>query len=123
MLGRSFDDLDPDHAGLGARSAGVRVDRDAAHPVGLEQDRVREVAERLGVVAGALRCNAKPFGACERDDGRDVLGGLGDSDRGGPLVDREVPGQTGLVPVGVAGADDVARRSWRGAAAGRARAG
>ena len=83
----------------------------------------REVAERAGVVAGALRRDAKPFGARERDDGRDVLGGLGHRDRGGPLVDAQVPGQTSLVPVRVARADDVAVDPVAQRAAGRARAG
>ena len=58
-------------------------------------------------VAGPLGGDPVAVGACELDDRRDVLGRLGVHHRHGPLVDREVPGQAGLVPVDVARGDDV----------------
>ena len=61
-----------------------------------------------GVVAGALGGDAQAALAGELDDGDDVVGGRGDGDRGGALVDGEVPGLAGLVPVGVAGGADAA---------------
>ncbi len=77
VLGSRLDDLDPDHARLGARNPRVRVDRDAAHPLRLEQDRVGHVAHRRGTVARSLRGDAQPVRLRERDDCRNFLGRLG----------------------------------------------
>ena len=67
-----------------------------------------EVAERAGVVAGALRGDAQAVAARVLDDRHDVVGALGEGDERGPLVVREVPRPAGLIPVRVGGADDEA---------------
>ena len=108
VLGGGLGDLEPQRAGGDAGAARLGVDLDAAHARGAEQDRVLEVAERAGVVAGALRGDAQPVAARVLDDRDHVVGALGEGDERGPLVVREVPGPAGLVPVRVGGADDEA---------------
>ena len=88
VLCRRLDHLDPDHARLDAGDPGVRVDRDLAHPLGLEQDRVVERSERSGAVAGALRCDPEVVGlAAKATTATTSCGALGQRDGGGPLVD------------------------------------
>ena len=73
-------------------------------------------------MARALRCDTEPVDAGELDDRDDVLGGLGERDRERPLVDGEVPGQPGGVPLGVARKHDLARDPGaKGADVGTAR--
>ena len=59
-------------------------------------------------MAGALRGDAQPEVTGGVDGLDHVLDGRGADDRGGSLVDREVPCLAGDVPLGVAGADEVA---------------
>ena len=61
VLGRRLDDLDPDHACLGARDPVLGVDRDAAHALGLEQDRVVRAlpSRRRRGRCPAARCGAR----------------------------------------------------------------
>ena len=109
VLGGRLDDLDPDHARLGARDPRVRVDRDAAHPLGLEQDRVRRgrpARRRRGRCPAArregrsARAKATTAATSSADSGSATAAGRWST--------REVPGLASLVPVVVAGADDVA---------------
>ncbi len=112
VLGRRLDDLDPDHARLGARGARLGVDRDAAHARRPYEDRVREVAHgarrrgRFPGERGAGRVLAR-----EHDD-RGHIGRVGGQRNGRrPLVDGEVPGLPRLVP---ARARRAQRRRLRG---------
>ena len=107
MLGGSLHDLDPDRARLGASHPGDRVDRDAPQAVRLQQHGAHKVAERRRVVSRSLRCDPEPLFARPVHDLDDVVEVLGDRDRGGPLVDGQVPGQAGLVPARVAGKDEL----------------
>ena len=108
VLCGGVDDLLPDHAGAGAHARGPRVDLDAPHPLGLEQDRLRvQLTEARGVVPGPLRRHAVAAQPREVDDGGDVLGRLGVDDDAGALVGSEVPGEASLVPAGIAREDDV----------------
>src|SRR5581483_1244882 len=93
--------------GLDAGAPLAGVDRDAAHAVGAQQDRACEAPfEVVRVVAGALRGDFEPALAGEVDDLGNVGGALRVGDRGGPLVDRQVPRQAGLVVAGVARGHD-----------------
>ena len=59
-------------------------------PGRLQEHRVREVAERAGVVAGRLRGDAQPGGAGGADHVGDLVRIGRVRDGGGALVDREV---------------------------------
>jgi hypothetical protein len=64
--------VEPDDAGLNPSSPGPRVDPDAAHPFGPQQDGVRQRPKRCGVVAGAL--GSDPQAAFRRvTDGADDI--------------------------------------------------
>ena len=56
-----------------------------------------------GAVAGALHRDPEADGARMVDGRDDVVDGRGEGDRGGPLVDGEVPGAARLVVAGVPG--------------------
>ena len=61
-----------------------------------------------GAVTGALDGDPEADGARVVDGRDDVVDGLGEGDRGGPLIDGEVPGAARLVVAGVPGkAEDV----------------
>ena len=107
VLGRGEGDLLPQHAGLGARGLGVRVDLEPAHAARADENRVVEALERAGEVAGALGRHAHAAAAGVVDDRDDVVGRLGEDDCGGPLVGRQVPRLARSVPVGVAREDDL----------------
>jgi hypothetical protein len=53
--GRGLDDLEPDRSRLDAGGPAGRFDRDSAHPLGLDEDRVVERVERTCIVARSLR--------------------------------------------------------------------
>jgi hypothetical protein len=109
VLGDRRDDVAPGGAALHAGAAGDGVDGDRSHALGPHDHRVLQRAgERGGVVAGALRRDAQAALACQAQGGDDVVGGLGQRDPGGPLVDREVPGPSGRVVVGMVRRDDMA---------------
>jgi len=72
VFGGRADDVHPQRAGLGAGDHRRRVDLDAAHQVGADEDRVGEVAQRAGVVAGRLRGDAQAGGAGGVDQRRAV---------------------------------------------------
>ena len=109
VLDRGVDDVDPDRARRDPRHAGARVDLDAGHAGGVDQEgAVEEVV--AGAVAGALHGDPKADGARVVDGRDDVVDGLGERDRGGALVDCEVPGAARVVVAGVAReAEDVGR--------------
>jgi hypothetical protein len=94
-------DVAPQHARLDARPLRDGVDLDPAHSLGLEQHRMGERAERMRVVARALRRNAQAALTRPAHDSLDVFGRLGQCNRGGLLVDGEVPGEPRLVPIRV----------------------
>jgi len=108
VLGGRFDDLDPDRSGVRARGARHGVDGDAAQLVHLEQDRVRERPESAGAVPRPVRRDLQAAVARIGDDLDDVLDGLRDSHGDRPLVDREVPRATRLVPALVSRDHDLA---------------
>ena len=102
---------EPEDAGLHARDAVHRIDLDAAHPLGLEQDRVLERAERAGIVARALRRDSLVELAREQNSRCDILRRLRKHDRHGSSVDRQVPGSSRFVEARVLGDHDLARES------------
>ena len=67
MPARRVGDLLPDHPGLGAGDPSGRVDAHPPHGVGLDQHRVGQVAQRGGVVPGALRRDLQAAVAGETD--------------------------------------------------------
>jgi hypothetical protein len=101
-------DLEPQGAGLDPGDLRGGIDLDAAHLLCREEDRVVERRDRRGVVAGALGRDAEAVAPREGEDRHDVVGGRGQRDVGGPLVDREVPGAAREVPLRLAGRDDLA---------------
>ena len=101
MLGSRLGDLEPEGAGLDARALRYRVDRDGAHPLGLEQDRGAVPLEGCCAVTRALRGDAKVVLLRELDRGDHVCCRLGVHDRGGALVGGEVPGQSRGLPGGI----------------------
>ena len=102
-------DLGPDHSGLDARGAVHGVDLDAAHPLHLHEDRAGELAAPRGrAVARPLHRDAQVALGGVGHHGRHVCGRLGERDHRRALVNRQVPGETRSVPVGVVRKDDVA---------------
>ena len=53
-------------------------------------------------MAGSLRGDPKAVSARELDDLDNILDGLDQRDRERPLIDCEIPGPAGLVPLGIA---------------------
>ena len=84
------------------------VDRDAGQRRGVEDQRALERAERAGVVPGRLGATRRPRSRGVGDDGGDLALVGRERDRLGLLVDQQVEGAAGGVPVGVAGADHAA---------------
>ena len=111
LLGGGLDNIGPDRAGLDARPSRDDVDLDSAHQRRLHEDRVGEVTKRTGAVARSLRGDPEAVDARERDDLDDIVGRLDERDRERPLVDCEIPGLPGLVPVGIARHDDPPRQA------------
>src|SRR5262249_58108445 len=91
----------PEGARFDAHGAPLRVDREPAHALGLQQD-VAFDGESARVVTRSLRRDAKALGSCELDNGDDVLGRLRKRDRRRLLVDREIPSLLRGDPVTVA---------------------
>ncbi len=108
VLSGGLAQLEHEHAGLDPRRLRIGVDLDAAHALGLEQDRAVERRQRRGAVAGALGGDLEAVLGGEADGGGDVVGALGEDDAVRPLVGDEVPGGSRLVPVGVVGGGDTA---------------
>jgi hypothetical protein len=75
--------------------------------VGLDQERVAEVAEGRRVVAGALRGDAQALALGVEHGGDDLLGIARHGDSGWTLIDGEVPGWTDLVVACVARTHDL----------------
>jgi hypothetical protein len=103
VLGRGRGQLPPQHARLESGDAGVRVDLDAAHARGPQQQGAVQRPHRGGPVASALSGDAQALLAGHRDGRDDVVRGLGEGHRRGALVGGQVPGLAGLVPRGVGG--------------------
>ena len=97
----------PDHTCSDPHGSRRCVDGDIAHSLGLEQDRVREVAERSGAVACPLRRDPEAVRPGEVHDGDDIVGRLRQDNRGRPLVDGAVPRLPCFVPCLVVGADEL----------------
>jgi hypothetical protein len=108
VLARRLAQLDALHAGFDPRRAGLGVDLDLPHALGLEQDRPLQRRQRGGAVAGALRGDPELVLDGEADGRGDVRAALGEDDGCGPLVGGKVPGGASLVPVGVGGGCDPA---------------
>ena len=106
MLGGRGPELAAEHAGLHAGAPRRRVDGDAAHALGLDQDDAVQRGQGIRAVTRALRRHAQPVGAGELHDGRDVGRALGERDGGRPLVGGQAPGLAGGVPAVLAGTDD-----------------
>ena len=97
-----------ERAGLDAGRSGGDVDRDPAHPLGLEQDRVRGPVDGARVVPAGVERDPLPVLGGEAHDRRDVLRGRRVRDGDRPLVDGQVPRLARGVPALVAGKDDLA---------------
>jgi hypothetical protein len=95
-------DRGPLGAGADARDATLGVDLDALEAIGLDEDHVLERAERLGVVAGALRRKPEPVRGCEPDQLHHVLLAGRKRRERRLLGNGEVVGLGGFVPAGVA---------------------
>jgi len=102
LLGGGVHDVEPDRARLDPGHPGLRVDPDAAHPPGPQQQRVRQRPERPGVVTGALGGDPQATLGRPADGGRHVGRRLREHHGGRPLVDGEVPGPPGLIEATVA---------------------
>ena len=98
----------PDRATLDADDAAARVGHDGVHRAGAHDHDVVEAlgGERPGVVAGALGGDPQSHLGGDPHDRADLGGGVGYGDRGGALVDRDVPRQPGGVVPGVSGEVD-----------------
>jgi hypothetical protein len=73
MLGRGLDDLEPKCPRPDPGRTLSGIDRDSAHPFGLDKDRVLERAEQSRVVVGALRRDPQAELAREQNSCRDIL--------------------------------------------------
>ena len=102
-LGGSRNDVLPLGAGIRPRMARRGIEVDAGHRRGLEQHGSLEVAERGGRVTGPLRCDSQAALLRGANDPRDVcrVGRKGHQLRA--LVDAEVEGLAGEVPVATVG--------------------
>ena len=108
LLGGRLDDVPPYRPRLDADAARLGVDRHVPQALRLDENRFLELLERRGAVARSLRRDPQPVDVSELDDGHDVGSGLDERDREGALVDGEVPGLPGAVPVGVVGKHEIA---------------
>ena len=103
------------------RAAARGVDLDALERVGLQQDGVLEVAERAGVVAGALRGDPQAVRrARTRTTAATSSASSGERDQRGALVEDEVVGLAGGVPAGLARGARPRRRGGREGVGGAA---
>ena len=102
VLGRRGGDVDPLGAGLDAGAPPVDVDLDAAHSLGAHDHRVGDVAERGGVVSGALSVDPQAVLAGVAHDRGHVLRARGVRDGGGPQVGGKRKARAGLVVAVVA---------------------
>ena len=95
----------PERAALDPDDPAGRVGDHGVHRAGAYDDHVVEAlrGQRAGVVAGALRGDAQAHLRGDADHGAHLGGGVGAGDRGGALVDGDVPGQSCCVVAGVAG--------------------
>ena len=101
-----LDDVDPQRAGTDPGGARGRVDRHLAHRGGADQHGVAQVAERTGVVTGALRGDPQTGGRGGADHLDDLVGVGRVGHRRRVLRDGDVPRHpSGVVP-GVAGQVD-----------------
>ncbi len=105
---RGLAQLEHQHARLDPRRLSIGIDLDAAHPLGLDQDRPVEWRQRRGAVAGALGGDPQTVLGGEADRRGDVAGALGEGHGVGSLIGGKVPGRARLVPVGVVGGGDAA---------------
>ena len=105
-LRRGGNDVPPLGARPHAADAPVDVELDALQRVGLDEDHVVHGAERLRVVAGALRRDLQAVRARVLDDRDDVLLVRRDCDELRLLYEGGVERLRGSVPTRIAGLDD-----------------
>lgn len=105
---RGLDDVGPERSRLDARAMGAGIDLDATHTRRLHEDRVVSDLQRGRSVAGSLRGDPETMCDRELDDLDHVLRRIDQRDGERPLINREVPGPTSVVPVGLAGKHDLA---------------
>ena len=108
VLGGRGGDVRPDGARLDAGDAAHRVDLDAAHGAGADEDHVLHVAERRGVVAGALHDDPQAVLAGEHHELRDVLRTRRLRDHRGTKIGGQVPALTRGVVALVGRGDELA---------------
>lgn len=110
LFGGRHDDVLPDCSSLDARPSRAGVDLYTTQTRCLYEDRVVQPCERGCSMAGSLWGYPKAMFTCELDDLDDVLDGLDHCDGDRPLINRQVPRPTSVVPLGVA---------WKHEAAGQ----
>ena len=98
-------DVPPQRAGTDPDRARRHVDRHLTEQVGPQQDGIGEIAERGGIVPGALRSDPQSVAAGEGDHLRHLGGTVDPHHERGLLVDAQIPGQCGGRPLGVAVGD------------------
>ncbi len=103
---RGLDGVEPQGSAPYRHPAGRGVGARTGHRRRPQQDGVGEVAERTGVVPGALGSDPQPGRGGGAHDGRDLGGVAGDGDGGGPLRHGDVPRQAGRLVAAVGGEED-----------------
>ena len=98
-------DVAPQRPARHASDASDGVDLDARHARHVDQQGALERGA-AGAVARSLDGDTQADSAGVVDGGDHVVDGLGERDRGGPLVDGEVPGAASVVPARLAGEDE-----------------
>jgi hypothetical protein len=93
---------------LDARAPSDRVDRDAVHPTGLEEQDVITPLDGAGVMPARVEGDAQSSLGRPAHGGHDILSVLRPHDGDGPLVHRQVPRLPVRLPARVTGQDHVA---------------
>ena len=109
LFGGRHDNVLPKRASLDARPSRAGVDLYTTQTRRLHEDRAVQHCKRGRPVAGSLWGNPKTVLTSELDHPDHVLDGLDLRDRERPLINREVPRPTSVVPLGVAWKHKAAR--------------
>ena len=102
LFGGRHDNVLPERSSLDACPSRASVDLYTTQTRCLHQDRAVQHCKRGRSMAGSLWGDPKTVFTRELDDLDDVLDGLDQCDRQRPLINREVPRPTSVVPLGVA---------------------
>ena len=105
---RRADHLTRQHASLDPGDAPDRVDRETAHPLGLEQNRVAHRSKRGGPVSRCLGGYPLPPLSGKQDRSGDVLRGLRKHNGRRVLVDCQVPRAARRIEAPMLGGHDLA---------------